>query len=226
MAPSKTGKSSASKPAKKEKVFHPESRKAAQLNRRSLRKEKMGSLASNRKQKHHSLADIYKFFYSAIPEEGVLSLTELHDLIANVWLKRLDNELEEERTLRRKGRPKSVKEAKLEELKLREEDEYRTGFEVIDLTNPANVDLFRKWDQKQVAYIDLLRFIRITSTNPESVVVSRPGKHASIVKAATEQQGHMDVDQSMEHPITPPIIATEPPQRFASTIMAMDEPIS
>ncbi|EEB91346.1 hypothetical protein MPER_10305, partial [Moniliophthora perniciosa FA553] len=55
MAPTKTGKSSTSKPVKKEKVFHPESRKASQLNRKSVRKEKMSNLASNRKQKYHSL---------------------------------------------------------------------------------------------------------------------------------------------------------------------------
>ncbi|ESK94923.1 hypothetical protein Moror_14090 [Moniliophthora roreri MCA 2997] len=225
MAPTKTGKSSTSKPAKKEKVFHPESRKAAQLNRKSVRKEKMSNLTSNRKQRYHSLADFYKFFYNAIPQEGILSLADLHDLIANVWLKRYDNELEEERALRRKGRPKSVKETKLEELKLREEEDYRTGFEVIDLTHPPTVDLLRKWDQKAVEYIDLLRFIRVNSSNPQSVVISRPGKHASVISAGKEEQGDMDVDQSTENAPTPPITSTEPPQRFASTIMAMDGPI-
>ena len=36
-------------------------------------------------------------------------------------------ELEQERTARRKGRPKSTKELKLEEIKLHEAEEYRTG---------------------------------------------------------------------------------------------------
>jgi hypothetical protein len=56
-----------------------------------------------------------------------LTLSELHDLVANVWLTRHDAELEEERTARRKGRPKSTREQKLEEIKLREAEEYRTG---------------------------------------------------------------------------------------------------
>jgi Translation machinery-associated protein 16 len=84
-----------------------------------------------------SIADFYGFFFHAIPElneddEGpggsaVLTLPELHDLVANVWLTRHDAELEAERTARRKGRPKSTKEQKLEETKLCEAEEYRTG---------------------------------------------------------------------------------------------------
>ncbi|KAF9266859.1 hypothetical protein L218DRAFT_955965 [Marasmius fiardii PR-910] len=221
MAPSKTGKSS-SRPPKKEKIFHPESRKAAQLNRKSVRKERLGNLATNRKHKSHSLADFYKFFYHALPSEGVLTLEELHDIVANVWLKQYEVELEQERALRRKGRPKSSKEMKLEEMQLREAEEYRTGFEVIDLTHPPTVEVFRRWNQKEVAYIDLLRFIRISSSNPTSIVVSRPGKHVSVTgngKVAEDKE----VDQSSVN--TPPITSTDPPERFASTIMAMDGPI-
>jgi translation machinery-associated protein 16 len=72
-------------------------------------------------------ADLYGFFYHAIPPEGVLSLEELHSIISNVWLTRHDDELEQERAARRKGRPKSTKESKLEEIKLRESEQYRTG---------------------------------------------------------------------------------------------------
>lgn len=43
------------------------------------------------------------------------------------WLTRWDADLEQERSLRRKGRPKSMRESELEELKLREAEEYRTG---------------------------------------------------------------------------------------------------
>jgi hypothetical protein len=76
---------------------------------------------------------------------------------------------------------------KLEELILREAETYRTGMgthlimllslvfilnhdltEVIDLTHPPTVELFRKWDQKEVAYIQLLRFIRIFQRGSQS----------------------------------------------------------
>lgn len=70
---------------------------------------------------------MFGFFYHSIPEEGVLTLEELHDLVRDLWLTRHDVELEEERAARRKGRPKSTKEQKLEEIKQREAEEYRTG---------------------------------------------------------------------------------------------------
>lgn len=63
-------------------------------------------------------------------------MPELHELVADVWLTRHDAELEEERAARRKGRPKSTKECKLEELKLREAEEYRTGLGESHLTHP------------------------------------------------------------------------------------------
>ena len=67
-----------------------------------------------------------------MPEEeadggGTFTLPELHELVVDVWLTRHDAELEEERAARRKGRPKSTKECKLEDIKLREAEEYRTG---------------------------------------------------------------------------------------------------
>jgi translation machinery-associated protein 16 len=76
-----------------------------------------------------STADFYGFFFHAIPEERatVLTLPELHELVSDVWLTRHDAELEEERAARRKGRPKSTKEEKLEQVKLLEAEEYRTG---------------------------------------------------------------------------------------------------
>ena len=56
-----------------------------------------------------------------------MTLEELHGIIKGIWLTRHDVELEAEQGARRKGRPKSAKEMKLEEIKLREAEEYRTG---------------------------------------------------------------------------------------------------
>ncbi|KAJ3514985.1 hypothetical protein NLJ89_g2042 [Agrocybe chaxingu] len=184
MAPTGTGKSTASSKPKKEKVFHPASRKAGQLARHAIRKGRLGNLASKRTHKENSLVDLYGFFYHALPEEGVLSLEDLHHIINDVWLTRYDDELESERAARRKGRPKSVKEVKLEELKLREADVYRTGMEVIDLTHPPTVELLRRWDQKEIAFIQMLRFIRVFSPDTTLVVLSRPGKHCTITESA------------------------------------------
>jgi translation machinery-associated protein 16 len=51
----------------------------------------------------------------------------MHDIVTNAWLARNDSALAEERSRRRPGRPKSAKETKLEEVKLREAEEYRSG---------------------------------------------------------------------------------------------------
>lgn len=72
--------------------------------------------------------DALGFFYSALPPEGELSLDELHLIVRDIWLTRYDQDLEQERARRRKGRPKSAKETQIEELKVREAEEYRTGF--------------------------------------------------------------------------------------------------
>ncbi|KAI0664217.1 hypothetical protein C8Q70DRAFT_224639 [Cubamyces menziesii] len=208
---------------KKEKVFHPNSRKAGQLVRTQLRKSKLVELAKERSKKQGTQVSIYNFFYHALPpEEGVLSLEELHYIVKDVWLTRHDQEIEAEKASRRKGRPKSAKEMKLEEQKLREVELYRTGMEVIDLTHPTNVELFRKWDQKEAAYIQQLRFIRISSASPETVIVSRVGQHPLLKReeeqkkqaAAAEQAQAMDTDEA-------PLLL-EPPSHFASTIQTMD----
>ncbi|KZT10096.1 uncharacterized protein LAESUDRAFT_645315 [Laetiporus sulphureus 93-53] len=219
MAPPKEGKKKAIA-QKKEKLFHPQSRKAEQLARVQHRKSKLEQVAKARSEKQRSQVDIYSFFYHAMPADGVLSLEDLHKIIESVWLTRFDGKLEEERKSRRKGRPKSVKEQKLEELKLREAEEYRTGLEVIDLTYPPNVELFRRWDRKAVEFIQQLRFIRISSDSPSVAVVSRPGKHPSLLESKDKENSardeHMDIDEA-------PLLM-EPLSRFSSTITAMDGP--
>ena len=49
------------------------------------------------------------------------------------------------------------------------------------MTHSLTVEIFRRWDQKEAAFTELLRFIRIFSSQPDMVVVSKPGKHLSII---------------------------------------------
>ena len=53
--------------------------------------------------------------------------------------------------------------------------------EVPDLTHPENVALYRTWDQREVAFTQLLRYIRISSSNLDTAIVSRPGRHPSLI---------------------------------------------
>ncbi|KAF8956928.1 hypothetical protein BDZ97DRAFT_1848946 [Flammula alnicola] len=231
MAPASTPKSATATKEKKEKLFHPSSRKAGQLARNALRKGKLGNLATKRSQKHNSLVDLYGFFFHAVPEEGVMTLEDLHHIIRDIWLTRFEEELEKEKAARRKGRPKSTQQVKLEDMKLREAEIYRTGMEVIDLTHQPTVELFRQWDQQEVAFIQLLRFIRIFSTDPELALVSRPGKHVSIIGDGKTTVVDGDETMDLTEEIRPVVenqqpafdVLGLPPSRFSSTMMVMDE---
>ena len=83
--------------------------------------------------------------------------------------------------------------------------------EVIDLTHGPTVELFRRWDQKELAFIQLLRFIRISSSEPDVVVLSKPGKHFSILEStATSESGDaMDVMVEKEDSPIPQLLQLE-----------------
>ncbi|KAK7030683.1 hypothetical protein R3P38DRAFT_3394078 [Favolaschia claudopus] len=180
-SPKGTGTKPSSKKPTTEKVFHPDSRKAGQLARKALRKGKLGNLRTKRTQKASSMLELYAFLHQALPppkesENGedseALSLPELHT-IAQGWIARHDAMLADEQAARRKGRPKSAKETRIEELKLREQEIYRTGMEIPDLTDPPTLARFRQWDVKSLGYAHLLRFVRISSALPDVLVLSR-----------------------------------------------------
>jgi translation machinery-associated protein 16 len=162
----------------------------------------------------------------------------LHDIVRDIWLKRHDVALQAEQSARRKGRPKSARQMMLEEIILREAEDYRTGLGVIcsltthslinkisihptevpDITHPLNVALFRRWGQTGVGYIDLLRFIRIKSEDPTSVVVSRPGKHQSLL-----QLRDVDMQDDATEPLHGEGNVLGSLDRFASTMQTMDD---
>ncbi|TDL23776.1 hypothetical protein BD410DRAFT_150051 [Rickenella mellea] len=197
MAPTQAGAKVKEKKEKNEKVFHPNSRKAGQIERSQLRRSKLTGAASKRLKHNGSEIDKFVFFFHSIPpEQEAMTLEELHMLIKDVWLTRHDIELEEERAARRKGRPKSAKEMKYEAIKITEAEEYRTGLEVPDLTHPVNVEIFRRWDQRELAFIQLLRFIRISSENPAAAVVSKPGKHMLITLATERSSQDVEMAES------------------------------
>ena len=94
--------------------------------------------------------------------------------------------------------------------------------EVLDLTHPINVKLFRSWDQKEASYVEQLRFIRVISDKPDVYTLSRPGQHpflkaASVTKVAEDTEMAVDEDED-EAPLL-----IEPISKFSSTMMAMDE---
>ena len=88
------------------------------------------------------------------------------------------------------------------------------------------MELFRRWDQKEFAYIQMLRFIRISNSDPTTFTVSKPGKHHTLCNVnhseAMRDQRMEGVEESHE---TIQEFLGEPIGRFSSTIMTMDGPL-
>jgi translation machinery-associated protein 16 len=61
-------------------------------------------------------------------------------------------------------------------MKRQDAEEYRTGLDLPDFTDAANLALFRKWDAVDVSYLYILHFIRICGEFPEAVHVARIGR--------------------------------------------------
>lgn len=155
------------------------------------------------------------------PEVPSLTLEEIHQLVQGLWLTRWDEQLAREQAARRAGRPKSVREQELEDLKARDAEEYRTGLglyfklcyptslttfllfgvELPDVTNAKTLALFRAWNSGDPSYLHILRFIRITSEFPLEVQLTRLGKDEKAhcqADGVQENEEEMDQDDSDE----------------------------
>ncbi|KAG8991024.1 hypothetical protein FRB90_001489 [Tulasnella sp. 427] len=136
--------------------------------------------------------DRFVFFHHALPPDvPALTLSEVHEIIRDVWLKRHDVAIAEEAATRRKGEPRSSKEDKLQAAKEAEAEEYRSGLEIPDLTDPMTVELFRRWEDGDPNYLPLLRMIKVSGSEPEKSVVVRKGRREEELesKAAKEAEG-------------------------------------
>ncbi|KAG8997780.1 hypothetical protein FRB94_007463 [Tulasnella sp. JGI-2019a] len=182
------GKPTSHASAKKEKLFHPMSRKAGQLERAQLRTTKLAAAKSKRSKVRLESSDRHVFFCNAIsPDVSCLSLQEVHEIIRDIWLHRHDNILAEEEAKRRKGQPRSMKSERIYGLMEAEKEEYRTGMEILDLTDPLTVSLLREWDDGDPAYLHLCRFIRVSSTDPDKIVIASRGRRELEIEAKAKK---------------------------------------
>ncbi|KAG8993845.1 hypothetical protein FRB90_000582 [Tulasnella sp. 427] len=178
-----------SKPKPKEKLFHPQSRKAAQLERAHLRQHKLTNAKSKRGKVQNDRNDRFVFFHHALPPDvPALTLSEVHEIIKDVWLKRHDVAIAEEAATRRKGEPRSSKEDKLQAAKEAEAEEYRSGLEIPDLTDPMTVELFRRWEDGDPNYLPLLRMIKVSGSDLEKSVIVRKGRREEELEAKAARE--------------------------------------
>ncbi|CAO3632222.1 unnamed protein product [Cunninghamella blakesleeana] len=86
------------------------------------------------------------FRYALDDDVSCILKNDIHELI-NMYLTRHDEELETLRNQRSTTkRPKSSREHLLEATLTSDKDEYRSGFELPDITNGKVVKLLRAWD--------------------------------------------------------------------------------
>lgn len=192
----------------KDKV-HPGSRKAGQLDRISLRADKLSHEGRMRKTASHTrsesqnvisraLTDTYAtverplFFISQVTSPSPLTLEQFKDLIATSYLSRNADDLAALLAARRPGRAKDSKLVALEDLIKRENAEYESGLLVPDLTDAPTCRMIWSWLDNDIrvtlAHVDLLRMVRIALGSNE-VVFAREGKNTLLsvdVEAAAE----------------------------------------
>ena len=152
----------------KKEHAHPHSRKANQIQRAALRDDRLRDAGARKDKERYVLINRVGFFKIAvmtatsttgagtmqsdaaetttIGDSNVRSFTiqETRQLI-EAYIRRRDNDLEDERKARRPGRPKSTKEDQLSMAIKAEEDEYRSGFKVPDLSDAHNVLALMQW---------------------------------------------------------------------------------
>ncbi|KAF8972378.1 translation machinery-associated protein 16 [Entomortierella lignicola] len=136
------------KAIKNKDMIHPSSRKAQQVMRVVLRKDRLEQRQKTRAANSFTLSDRILWFRHAVPEE-LTSLTreQQHELIEE-YLSRFNEEYQSLIALHRPGkvRPKAAREDMLTAIMAKERQEYASGFEIPDFSSPKNVKLLREWD--------------------------------------------------------------------------------
>ncbi|CCH41029.1 hypothetical protein BN7_566 [Wickerhamomyces ciferrii] len=149
-------------------AMHPKGRKFKQLSRATLRESKI-----NEKKLHHVQNKEYQnqrtvFFQEAISnreEKDVFGLEDMK-LFIEAFLSRDDEEIEQLKSERRKGRPATTRQVLLENKKKEEEQEYKTGYLIPDISDEKTVVFLRNWNGT-TGGLGILKFIRISKDTTE-----------------------------------------------------------
>ncbi|KAG0257073.1 hypothetical protein BG011_004182 [Mortierella polycephala] len=136
------------KSIKNKDMIHPSSRKAQQVMRVVLRKDRLDHRQKIRATNSFSQSDRVLWFRHAVPEDAVALTREQHHDLIDEYLSRHDEEYESLKALHRPGkvRPKAAREDMLVAIMSKERQEYASGFEIPDFSSPKNVKVLREWD--------------------------------------------------------------------------------
>lgn len=173
---------------KKSGPTHPHSRRATQLARVAHRKDKLSQAKSVRSRSSNAKVDRLSTLILMLPDDidALPDLASLHSFVADTFLTRHNDELQELKADRRPGRPPQKREIELKEIVAKELQEYNEGLELPDFTNATNVKLLREWQGDPQA-LPLFRMVRISGKYPGQCKLMHPGTH-KLLKLELEQQ--------------------------------------
>ncbi|AAS50266.1 AAL100Cp [Eremothecium gossypii ATCC 10895] len=174
----------------KQHTIHPKGRKLQQLNKATIRDEKIQTKKRAHNEKRSNELARVKFIQDAINVEQLKEqLTFTHEqclLLIREFIGRDDDELEELKKKRRANRPPTSRHQLLEAKKRLELEELRTGFLCPDLTDADNVAFLRRWNGTFGA-LATLKLVRINERAERVVGGTKP-----VAQPAAAADVHME----------------------------------
>ncbi|SPO23558.1 uncharacterized protein UTRI_02237 [Ustilago trichophora] len=197
---------------KKSGPTHPHSRRATQLARVAHRKDKLNQAKSVRNRSSNAKVDRLSTLILMLPDDidALPDLASVHSFVAENFLTRHEDELQELKSERRPGRPPHKRELELNEIIAKEQQEYSEGFEIPDLTSVTNVKLLRDWQGDPQA-LPLFRMVRISAKYPEQCKLMHPGNHKLLQIEFKQQNEATAADSTSEMDTTDATDAQDKP---------------
>ncbi|CDO93163.1 unnamed protein product [Kluyveromyces dobzhanskii CBS 2104] len=160
-------------------TVHPKGRKFQQLNRATLREEKVQAKKRAHTEKRSIELARMTFIQSAVNTDS-LKNKEVFDfeetaVLIQEFIARDDEELNELKSKRRQNRPPTGRQQILQQKRNLEMEEFKSGFLCPDLTDAKNVIFLRAWNQTLGA-LSTLKLIRINSEGQKVLGGTKPVK--------------------------------------------------
>ncbi|KAL2004292.1 hypothetical protein VTN02DRAFT_4017 [Thermoascus thermophilus] len=142
-------------------ALHENSRDAKRLRRAGAREDRLARIASAISKGRQLYVDRVSWFQECVADaSSPMSDAEIAELI-NKYIHRSDEEIEQLKQERRKGRPPSKREEALEQRREVEDKEFKTGFWVPDLTEEEVRLRLASWNGEWSS-LSTMKFIRLT----------------------------------------------------------------
>lgn len=161
------------KVAGQESAIHPRARKFKQLNKATLRQQKLTKQKATRDDVKQGQILRVRFFKDAVdmePEKDTFTVAEIQKMI-DAFISRDDDELEKLKAARRPGRPASSRQDQIQARIHAERKEYKSGYKCPDLTDAQTVDRLRTWSGT-AGGLNVFKFVRITPDSDQTTIAS------------------------------------------------------